>query len=268
MLKILQKTNSSPPCKTKKGTFGTRLLTSTRLAIFTGFSSFTLSLALSLPLSVYLSVCLSFCLSVSSLRAQIPPPLLSLSLSLFLNFSLARALSISMYFNLNLSLSRARARALCLSRTHTHTHSTCEVRCASATDTYRNDVLACDHGVCDGGMCLLGEYNAVQWLETKRQSSWNFMFSGSGDSRHTHPVTCSDTPRTRAAVNTIQVCGGGGGVRAVMIYIYIYIHTYIHIHIILTLTTHTHTHRRGQRRWRSTLLWAQGSITMTLPTQS
>eukprot|EP00802_Teleaulax_amphioxeia_P017476 Tamp_17634.p1 GENE.Tamp_17634~~Tamp_17634.p1 ORF type:complete len:377 (-),score=48.48 Tamp_17634:248-1309(-) len=78
-------------------------------------------------------------------------------------------------------------------------YSTCNPTCASATDVYKSKVLSCHHGVCDGGMCQVGDYNGLRWLEGKAQST-GFFSSSSALSG----VTCSETPRTRPGQTAIK----------------------------------------------------------------
>jgi len=48
-------------------------------------------------------------------------------------------------------------------------YTTCQPTCASATDRYRTDMQACDkNGICDFGMCQVGDLNAVTWMDSRK----------------------------------------------------------------------------------------------------
>mmetsp|Transcript_46798 Transcript_46798/g.95709 ORF Transcript_46798/g.95709 Transcript_46798/m.95709 type:complete len:370 (+) Transcript_46798:244-1353(+) len=78
-------------------------------------------------------------------------------------------------------------------------YSTCNPSCASATDDYRADLLSCEHGICDNGLCKVGDTKALTWLEgRKKGESWFSTASTSG-------FKCQENQRTKKGLGAIEM---------------------------------------------------------------
>jgi hypothetical protein len=80
-------------------------------------------------------------------------------------------------------------------------YSTCIPKCASGTDDYRADLLACEHGICDFGLCKVGDQNAIQFMEGKKQNKGWPSFA---DSAH-DGYNCKKNQRTSPGLLAIEL---------------------------------------------------------------
>uniref|UniRef100_A0A7S0EDL1 Uncharacterized protein n=1 Tax=Hanusia phi TaxID=3032 RepID=A0A7S0EDL1_9CRYP len=80
-------------------------------------------------------------------------------------------------------------------------YSTCNPTCASESDRYFARVPSCDHGMCKGGMCKVGDHNAIAWLESRRTR--NFWSQPSA-------YKCRESPSSRPGIEAIEAGSENG----------------------------------------------------------
>eukprot|EP00961_Rhodomonas_salina_P159222 2144117-Rhodomonas_salina.1 len=79
-------------------------------------------------------------------------------------------------------------------------YSTCIPTCASSTDEYRADLLACEHGICDFGLCKVGDQNAMQWMEGRETKGGWPSFSNAANEGY----TCKKNAQTTMGLIAIE----------------------------------------------------------------